>query len=92
LSTGSYNNNTGSASRLRLTEEKTIRVIESVRDLTSMKDAEARMRDLAGTDALTGLPNCRTFDDVLQQGIAARDQDRGAHIATLDRPRSFPAI
>ena len=44
-----------------------IGVIESVRDLTSMKDAEARLRDLAGLDGLTGLPNRRTFDDVLNR-------------------------
>ena len=32
-----------------------------------MKDAEARLRDLAGMDGLTGLPNRRTFDDVLNR-------------------------
>jgi len=42
-----------------------IGVLESVRDLTHMKTAEARLRDLAGLDGLTGLPNRRTFDETL---------------------------
>jgi len=42
-----------------------IGVIESVRDLTHIKTAEARLRDLAGLDGLTGLPNRRTFDETL---------------------------
>ena len=44
---------------------KLIGVMESLRDMTAMKDAEAKLRDLAGLDGLTGLPNRRTFDDVL---------------------------
>jgi diguanylate cyclase (GGDEF)-like protein/PAS domain S-box-containing protein len=42
-----------------------IAVIESIRDLTHIKAAEARLRDLAGLDGLTGLPNRRTFDETL---------------------------
>jgi diguanylate cyclase (GGDEF)-like protein len=42
-----------------------IGVMESIRDLTAMKDAEARLRSLAGLDGLTGLANRRTFDEVL---------------------------
>ena len=47
-----------------------IGVMESIRDLTSMKDAEARLRNLAGLDGLTGLANRRTFDDVLAKECA----------------------
>ncbi len=43
-----------------------IGVIETIRDLTRMREAEARLRDLAGLDGLTGLPNRRTFDDALK--------------------------
>ncbi len=42
-----------------------IGVIETIRDLTSAKDAESSLRALAGLDGLTGLPNRRTFDSVL---------------------------
>ncbi len=44
---------------------KIIGVMETIRDMTAIKDAEARLRDLAGLDGLTGLPNRRTFNDVL---------------------------
>ncbi len=44
---------------------KKIGVMETIRDLTGIKDAEARLRAVAGLDGLTGLPNRRTFDDVL---------------------------
>ena len=46
---------------------KIIGVMESIRDLTSMKDTEARLRNLAGLDGLTGLANRRSFDEVLQR-------------------------
>ena len=56
---------------------KLIGVLESIRDMTAMKDQEARLRDLAGLDGLTGLPNRRTFDDVLAKewGRSARSGD-----------------
>jgi diguanylate cyclase (GGDEF)-like protein len=54
-----------------------IGVMESIRDMTSMKDAEAALRSLAGLDGLTGLPNRRTFNDVLAKewGRSARSVD-----------------
>jgi diguanylate cyclase (GGDEF)-like protein/PAS domain S-box-containing protein len=42
-----------------------IGVIETLRDLTAMKTAEARWQSLAGLDGLTGIANRRTFDDAL---------------------------
>ncbi len=55
-------------------EGNLIGVLESLRDMTAMKDAEARLRDLAGLDGLTGLPNRRTFDDAITKewGRSAR--------------------
>ncbi|MCW2286143.1 diguanylate cyclase (GGDEF)-like protein [Rhodoblastus acidophilus] len=51
-----------------------IGVMESIRDLTAMKAAEAQLRNLAGLDGLTGLPNRRTFNDTLARewGRASR--------------------
>ncbi len=42
-------------------------VMETIRDLTAYKDYEARLRQLAGLDALTGLANRRSFDDVMRR-------------------------
>jgi diguanylate cyclase (GGDEF)-like protein len=61
---------------------KLIGVMESLRDVTAMKDAEAALRDLAGLDGLTGLPNRRTFDDVLAKEWA-RSSRNGAPLALL---------
>ena len=44
-----------------------IGVMESIRDLTAIKDAEARLRNLAGLDGLTGLANRRSFDEALER-------------------------
>ena len=49
------------------TDGKIIGVMELIRDLTGMKDAEARLRNLAGLDGLTGIANRRSFDEVLQR-------------------------
>lgn len=40
-------------------------VLETVRDLTAVKEAEANFKLLAGLDALTGIANRRTFDVLL---------------------------
>jgi diguanylate cyclase (GGDEF)-like protein/PAS domain S-box-containing protein len=40
-------------------------VLETVRDLTALKEAEANFKSLAGIDALTGIANRRTFDGLL---------------------------
>jgi diguanylate cyclase (GGDEF)-like protein/PAS domain S-box-containing protein len=42
-----------------------IGVLETLRDLSAMKEAESKFRSLAGIDALTGVANRRTFNDVL---------------------------
>jgi diguanylate cyclase (GGDEF)-like protein len=54
-----------------------IGVMESLRDMTGMKDAEVALRNLAGLDGLTGLPNRRTFNHVLAKewGRSARSVD-----------------
>ncbi|MBB4198046.1 diguanylate cyclase (GGDEF)-like protein [Rhodoblastus sphagnicola] len=59
-----------------------IGVMESIRDMTAMKDAEAALRALAGLDGLTGLPNRRTFDDVLAKEWG-RSSRRGAPLSLL---------
>jgi diguanylate cyclase (GGDEF)-like protein len=61
---------------------KLIGVMESVRDMTAMKHAEAALRDLAGLDGLTGLPNRRTFDDVLAKEWS-RSSRSGAPLSLL---------
>lgn len=40
-------------------------VLETVRDLTAHKQAEANFKSLAGVDSLTGIANRRTFDRLL---------------------------
>ena len=40
-------------------------VLETARDFTAAKEAEANFRSLAGSDALTGIANRRTFDVLL---------------------------
>jgi diguanylate cyclase (GGDEF)-like protein len=44
---------------------KLVGVLETIRDLSAIKAAEAKFRGLTGVDALTGVANRRTFDDVL---------------------------
>lgn len=56
-------------SSLRVTRESNSGSIDGVvaitRDMTEQADLQARLADLASTDALTRLPNRRTFDDRL---------------------------
>jgi diguanylate cyclase (GGDEF)-like protein/PAS domain S-box-containing protein len=44
---------------------KLLYVMETLRDISAMKETEVKLRTLAGRDALTGLANRRTFDDIL---------------------------
>lgn len=44
-----------------------IAVIETLRDLTSHKEMETELEQLAGRDALTAIPNRRTFDNRLAE-------------------------
>jgi diguanylate cyclase (GGDEF)-like protein/PAS domain S-box-containing protein len=55
-----------------------IGIVTVARDISVQKRAEARLRDLAEHDALTGLYSRRRFDDELQRAVArsARYQQR----------------
>lgn len=50
---------------IRAADGKLLGVLEAVRDLTATKEAEAKLRSLAGLDALTGIANRRTFNETL---------------------------
>jgi diguanylate cyclase (GGDEF)-like protein/PAS domain S-box-containing protein len=50
---------------IRNAEGDLVGVLETVRDLTAIKEAEANFRTLAGLDSLTGIANRRTFDGIL---------------------------
>lgn len=53
------------AAAIRDHHGKVIGVVETLRDLTTIKAAEAKLRSLAGLDALTGIANRRTFENTL---------------------------
>jgi len=53
------------AAAIRDGDGEIIAVIETLRDLTAMKAAEARFRSLADLDGLTGIANRRTFETAL---------------------------
>ncbi len=55
----------------------------AVRDLRSRKEAEAHISYLAHHDALTGLPNRRSFNTRLDQQIAATDINGENYVALL---------
>jgi predicted signal transduction protein with EAL and GGDEF domain/FixJ family two-component response regulator len=50
-------------------------VLAIMRDVTQRKDAEAHMRRLAYTDALTGLPNRQWIDGYLAEALAQADSE-----------------
>jgi diguanylate cyclase len=50
-------------------------VVGTVLDMTAQKAAEARIRELADFDALTGLPNRRLLNDRIRQLLAAAERD-----------------
>jgi diguanylate cyclase (GGDEF)-like protein/PAS domain S-box-containing protein len=52
------------------------------RDVSERKELERNLRQLAYTDALTGLPNRTLFHDRLKQGLAAASR-RGTPLAVL---------
>ena len=45
---------------------KLIAVVETLRDMTAQKEAQATLQQLATRDGLTGVANRRSFDDTLQ--------------------------
>ncbi len=53
------------AVRIRDASGAVIAVLETLRDLSAAKEAEARLKDLAGIDFLTRLANRRAFDALL---------------------------
>ena len=73
-------------SALFLAHESQLGVIESIsavaRDITDLKDAERRLRELATHDYLTGLPNRVLLYDRLEQALA-RFQRHGQAVALL---------
>jgi diguanylate cyclase (GGDEF)-like protein len=79
--------------RTRVTEDQY--VLALVSDITAMKEAELslksfadRMKDLAETDALTGLANRRAFDDRLKREFdAARQTYRPLSVIMVDVDR-----
>ena len=50
-------------------------IVGTVLDLSAQKAAEARIRELADFDALTGLPNRRLLHDRVQQLLAGAERD-----------------
>lgn len=62
-------------SSIRVTRDATSGSIDGVvavtRDMTEQTDVQSRLADLAATDALTRLPNRRTFDDRLDDAWKA---------------------
>lgn len=50
-------------------------VVGTVLDMTAQKAAEAKIRELADFDALTGLPNRRLLNDRIRQLLAAAERD-----------------
>jgi len=73
-------------SALFLAHQSHLGVIESIsavaRDITDLKDAERRLRELATHDYLTGLPNRVLLYDRLEQALA-RFQRHGQAVALL---------
>ena len=57
----------GTASPIFDPDGALIGVMEAIQDLTAAKDAESKLRNLAGLDGLTGLANRRSFDETLQR-------------------------
>jgi diguanylate cyclase (GGDEF)-like protein/PAS domain S-box-containing protein len=79
--------------RTRVTDDH--HVLALVSDITAMKESELslksfaqRMKDLAETDALTGLANRRSFDEGLQREFeAARQTGRPLSVLLIDVDR-----
>ncbi len=55
---------------------RVVKVLAALRDVTSQREAEKRIRDLAHYDPVTGLPNRLLLADELQQAIAAAARHR----------------
>ena len=78
-----YRRNDGSSfwgqltcSRMYDAESKTSQIVGVIADVTSRKLAEARIREMAQHDPLTGLPNRALFSDRLQQALAIAKRDK----------------
>lgn len=59
----------------RFLPKSAAQVLAIMRDVTQRKDAEAHMRRLAYTDALTGLPNRQWVDGHLAEALAQADSE-----------------
>lgn len=66
----------------------TRQTVVAIRDRRESLRTEARIRTLAFSDVLTGLPNRARFNDLLEHQIAAlRDPDRGFALLLVDLDR-----
>jgi diguanylate cyclase (GGDEF)-like protein/PAS domain S-box-containing protein len=63
---------------------ETVRVFGMMKDVTEEKEAESRMWHLANHDALTGLPNRRSFQEKLEAAIADGDAPHALILLDLD--------
>lgn len=52
-----------------------VAVVETVRDITAQHEAQQSLLTLAANDGLTGLPNRRSFDDVLKKEVRRASRD-----------------
>ena len=53
-----------------------IAVVETLRDVTAQQEAQQSLATLAAEDGLTGLPNRRSFDEVLKTEIRRASRER----------------
>ncbi len=64
---------------------RALRIVGTRADISDRKSAEERVRWLAGHDSLTGLPNRRSFQEVLGERLAEAEREkRGVSLLLFD--------